>query len=257
MNSRFIPFLLLFSFLFSCTEMKVTTHKQYIKNDSVKKIALFEVLITKPFQPILPLLDAAPFNGKVNKRADEIMDSEKKRINSFRDALAQNMAFKYNAEIIFGKELQSNVNFEALKKKIENKNAMLTGNDNFPIIMAADGEFNAFPFEKGKVEHYFINNNYRNEVETICKDLNVDAIAINVSYLNFQNVQSFGISCNARLNSALFIFDKVGNTIGHASVYSKINSIRGKTIGDYDLVLDEYQTIIVPLAEELVNPKHK
>jgi hypothetical protein len=248
----------LFAFIcVSCTDMKVTTHRQYIKNDNVKKIALFEVLITKPFQPVLPLLDAAPFNNKTNKLADEIMDSEKKRINNVREILANGMAMKYNADIIYGKELQNLPNFGSLKKKIENKQSLATKNDNFPIILQADGEFNVFPFEKGKVEHYFINNDYPTTMATICGDLEVDAVAVNVSYLNFQGVTSFGISCNSRLNSALFIFDKNGRTLGHATVISKVVKVRGKMIEDFDLILDEFPTILSSLAEQLVNPKTK
>lgn len=255
MKKSIILFLVVLS-ISSCLNMKVTTHIPYRNDTNIKKIAIFEVLVGKPIQAVLPLIDAAAFNSKMNKIADEIMDTQKQKANVYRDALATNMKAQFGCEIIYGKELQNMPNFKLLKNSLANFESLQTRNDNYPIVQIAEGEFNAFPFERGKVNDFFIGSvDYSNVISEICKDLNLDAIAISFTQMNTVGVAAFGISANSRVSTNLFIFDKNGKKIGHGSAYSKVIRIKGKEIADYNMILDEFNVIITPLTEQLTKPK--
>lgn len=244
--------------LFSCVEMKVITKTQYIKNESIKKIGVFEVMIGKPIQAVLPLIDAAAFNAKMNKISDQILDAEKQKINFYRDVLSQNLKNTLGSDIFSGNELQSIKGFEQLRKDLEVKHALETNNDNFPIVLMADGEFNIYPFEKGRVDDYLSGNTeFRNLTSEVCEKLNLDGIAINFTQLNTQGVTSFGVTANSRLVTNVYIFDKKGNTIGHGYAHSKVIKVKGKDISEFQILLDEYSVIIEPLVKQLLEPKSK
>jgi hypothetical protein len=252
--------ILLFSTLLllcSCTAMKVEIPRPFLKSESIKKIALIEVMIGKPVQPILPLLDAAMFNAKMDKISDQVFDAERKKLNNYRETLAFHMKKKFNCEIIYGKELQTLTNFEELKKKVEKKRALNTESNLFPVVLLSDGDFNPFSFENGAVNSFFREELPATKayVSEICKQLEVDAIAINFSYLDLRGVTSFGISTNARLNTDLYIFHKDGRWVGHGKAYSQVMKITGREVGEYQIILDEYNTIIDPLTTEITKPK--
>jgi hypothetical protein len=250
----FFPILLLFH---SCVNMKVTINTPFLKSESLKKIAIVEVMIGDPVQAIFPLIDAAAFNVKMNKIADEIMDAERQKLPFYRDVIAKNMKDKFNCEIIYGKALQSHPNFEALRKKIEKKEALLTERNNYPVVLLAEGEFNAFAFEKGNVELFFQSNNPATKayITEICKQLEVDAIAISYSRLNVAGVNTFGISASARLTTEFYIFRNDGRQVGNASAYSKIFKISGREVEDYKILLDEFSILIDPLTTQITKPK--
>lgn len=215
------------------------------------------MIIAKPIQPIFPLIDAAAFNSKMNKIADEIMDAEREKLPFYRDVMAKNMKEKFGCEIIYGKDLQAHPNFEALRTKVEKKAALLTGKDNFPVVLLAPGEFNAFAFEKGDVETFFSSNNPNTQayVSEICKQLEVDAIAISCSRIDIVGANAFGISANARLITEFYVFRNDGRQIGNASAYSKGFKISGKEISDYKIILDEFNFLIEPLTKQITNAR--
>jgi hypothetical protein len=238
--------------LCACTGMKVTIHKPFVKSESTKKIAVFEVILGKPVQGIFPLIDAGIFNGKMNKIADEISDVQRKRVTLYRETLSAQMKKKFGCEIISGKDLQALSGFAGVKEKLEKKQSLLTGNDNYPVMYLADGEFNIFSFEKGRVHDEEITT--KSEVAEICKALEVDAIAINYTRINVENVGSFGISANARLFTDLYIFKNDGRKVAHGAAYSEVTSIHGKEVADYIMLLDEFTLIIDPLTSQLISP---
>ncbi len=238
-----------------CISMQIITDTPFIKTNTVKKIAIIEVMVGKPIQAIFPLIDAGIFNQKMNKISDQIMDIERKKASLYRDALATQMEKKFGCEIIYGKKLQELPNYEILRKDLENKNALLTENDNFPAVFLADGEFNAFSFEKGKVNTYFSKNlSTSTAAIELCKNLDVDAVAISYTHIYTHNVTSFGFSANMRLFTYLYILDKKGVKIGEGSGLSNLVSIRGKEAVDYNLVLDEFNILINPLTTQLLSP---
>ncbi len=253
-NFLFFFIVVLFS---SCLNMRVVVNYPFIKSDAIKKIAILEVMIAKPTQAIFPLIDAAAFNAKMNKIADEIMDAERQKLPFYRDILAENMKKKFGCEIVYGKDLQAHPNFENLRAKVEKKEALITKNDNYPVVLLAPGEFNAFAFAKGDVETFFSTNNPipKGYIAEICKQLEVDAIAISCSRLNVAAVTSFGISSNARLITDFYIFRNDGIEIGRASAYSKGFKISGREVADYKIILDEFSFLIEPLTTQIINSR--
>lgn len=244
------------SFIFSCTGMKVTTHMPFIKNESIKKVALVEVIIGKPVQAIFPLIDAGIFNGKMNEISDQILDAQKQKTEAYRETLAKMMKEKFGCEVVYGKELQSHPNFANAKTNLENRKGLETFNDNFPIALLADGEFNIFPFEKAKVREYFETNECRTCIQELCKALEVDAIVVSYSRVNVENVSSFGIIANSRLFSDLYILNKDGRKIGHGAAYSQVLSFNGKEINQFKMLLDEFNIIMDPLTTQITKAQN-
>ncbi len=241
------------SFLISsCAEMKITTKIPFIKSESIKKIALTQVMIGVPQKKYFPLIDAGIFNSKMNKISDEIFDLQSSKVNAYNESIAQKMKAKFGCEVLSGKELIESPNFAKTKENMNNAKAMLTEDDNYPIVNMATGQFNAYSFAKGDVDHFiFENAGYKSISIDLCKQLEVDAVVLSFTRFKIIDVKIFGSSAVSRLYTTFLIYYKDGRKIGEAEAYSKIHYVTGKDIIEYKMVFDDFETIIEPLTTQI------
>ncbi len=242
----------------SCLTMIVKTPVPYQENQAIKKIAIFPVLIGEMYQPVIPLIDAAAFNSKTNKIADQIMDAERESIDKMREDLASTISNYFKCEVLYGESLQMTEGYGSLSNSHNFKYALAIEDDDFPVMLIASGDINPFKFKDGRFVTFFKDQmNYKQTVKQLCEKLNVDAIAVNFSRLSIVGVSSFGINGNIRLETFLYVIDKEGEIVGNGYAFSKPVTIRGKELEEYKLRLNDYSPIIQPLVNQLVNGKAK
>ncbi|WP_341227929.1 hypothetical protein [uncultured Arcticibacterium sp.] len=238
--SRIVVLLLLVS-LFSCTKEVLKTKKTYTENAISGKVGILNVCIGKPLQAVLPLLDAAAFNGKMNKLSDQIIDAEREAILEYQVILGNKLVEEFSFEVLSSQRLSDLEGYQEVKNMFHQKESLLTENDNYPILIIGERDVVPFLFNKGKYIQYLTGDiDYSRVLLDICKKLELGGIAINVIHLNVQGVSTFGVAANARLNSSIFLFNDNGKLVGHTDAFSKINGIRGKEIADYQNLLDMY-----------------
>ena len=246
-------YFILISFLFISCAAPFTVIKSYqpVKQSEIKKIALFPVMIGGLQKPIFPLVDAAIFNKKPNSIASDIMQLQSKKVNGIRDDIATILEKYSKSKILYGESLKGSPSYSNLEK-LHSSSSLITKDPNFSSIILADGDINPFKFIDANVHSFFkFPANYKLTIINICKGLEVDAIAINYSFLAFRNVQLFGYTAKLNLNTHLYLFDKFGNIIGEGKASSKGFQSKGKDISEYELVLDDYSTIFAPLVQNI------
>ena len=220
----------------------------------LKTVAIIEVKFSPFYVPILPLIDAASFKKKLLPLAGEIMEEEKKRVDIYRKNIAEKLGKYFQANIIYGTELQSNKKFPELYASYNDSSSWQTGNENFRNKIVSTGDINLIPLKFGKKQ------NCKEMIADICSKLEVDAVA----------VCSFNLLVmNAKMNSnplnlifGLSIIDKEGELILIVDNFrlSKAMEIVGDDIIDYSIKLDDYNTVIdetISKAAEKYQKKNK
>jgi len=238
---------------YSCTTaLKVRTTVSQKQLPELKTIALVSVAIPPITKPVFPVIDAAAFNAKVNSIADQIMDIQQKRIDTFRETLANNISNFFKSTVLYGDKLHVLVNFPEIAKKNNFPGSLQLENNNFPFIVNSSGDINPFPFEKGNIGQFFSNKiNYQIIAKELCSKLGTDAIAVSYTNLNVTDAAAFGIRGGLALSSSLYIFDKEGYIIISGSYTSKPTMISGKDISDYMMKLDEFNTLCYMIVNQM------
>ena len=239
--------LLLFT-ITSCSSIRISYYGR--NNEKVQKIALISTMIGKVDQPIFPLIDAAMFNPKINKIADEIFDMEKRNVDNVRNRVAESLKTNFKVNVLFGDSLYNSLEYGDLKKNFDFKRALDTGNERFPFIIIPKNEINPFMFENGKVPAYFDEKqkNYTRPISEIANKLNADLVAVSYSYIS-TGAGMFGINGLANALTYLYIFDKKGNLISSSYNVSKVTQISGSDVNQFNDVIDN----ILPMIEPMMN----
>jgi hypothetical protein len=237
--------ILLFTFA-SCSTIRVSYYGR--SEEKVKKIALVSTMIGKVDQQIFPLIDAAIFNAKVNKIADDIFEMEKRNVDKLRDRVGESLAANFKVNVIYGDSLYKLSEYGELKKKFDFKRALDTNNERFPFIIIPKKEINPFMFEKGNVISYFneTEKNYTQPISSIANKLKVELVAVSYSYIS-TGAGSFGISGVAQAITYLFIFDKKGNLISSSTNFSKGTVVSGSNVDHFNTEIDNLMGMIDPM----------
>ena len=216
-------------------------------------MALIQVMFSQFKQPVLPLLDAAAFNGKTNKLAPEIMEMQEEYIDTIRHMVVERMSEFLSGEIVYGEQLQGLMREEGLHETHNFNENLLTGDNNFPVVLLASGELNVFRFENGNAVRYFTRDSrYPRLITHLCEKLDVDAIAVSVSYFEVTRAGPFGISGSLRLNTHLFVMEGGrGSMTINAMTASPPMTIPGNELDDYKIALNHFPEIIDLLFAEL------
>lgn len=254
-NIKTILIVVISSFLMQCAgPLSVTKAYQHNPQQPIKRMGLFPVMLGKPYKPVLPLIDAAIFNKKLHGIASEITALQKDKVIGLRETASTTIAKYFKAEMIISDSLISHPFHVSLGQKKDLFKGLQTEDQYFPEVITAPNDLAPFRFEKGEVLKYFKNpEKAKFVISNMCKEFDLDALAVSYSVLNFSNVLPFGISANVNLITSLYIFDKQGNLIGQAQAYSRGFQSRGKDVAEYELALDDFQAIFEPLVQKLVS----
>ena len=245
-----------FIFTSCASSLVVLTPYRQVTSDSIEEMALFPVMIGNLETPVFPLIDAAFFDKKVNSISNEIMTMQSKKVDEIRERTAEILEEYFNCKVLYGKELQAKESYDKLYQKYNFTQNLLLGELVFSKILVASGDMNPYPFIKGDVINHFREEQmYQVMVRNLCRELDVDAIAVGYSRLWFGNVQPFGISAKLKLSTYIVIFNKEGKIIGQGNASSKGFNTKGKDVAEYELSLDDFSLIFRPLVQKIISLK--
>jgi hypothetical protein len=202
-------------------------------------------------QPVVPLIDAAVLNDKTNSISTEIQALFNDNINNMRDTTASLLVKNLKCKVIYGEELHGTSGFMELKDSSNFKEYLATENEHFPEILTAKDDINPFKFTKGKIDKYFKDpNNYVCTIVGICKDLNIDYVAVSQTKL-LPAPGSMIYSSSISLFTYLYIFDKNGECIASGNNYSTISKFKANEIESYREALESYSKTLDPIIAKI------
>lgn len=216
--------------------------------DSINLVA---TMIGPVDQPIFPLLDAAPFNDKTNKIAEQILDEEQKLLDDYQAVLVRKMSEKLPAQVVIGDSFQSD---GALKYKV--KNGIQIDNKDFPVVFFAEGDMNPFTLYKGNnLDKIFRNKNdeAKYQIKDFVKTIGTQTILVSYNRLVVTNPRMFGVTARVHLDSRLFLYRNNGDLLLEVMAWNKGNVIDGKNVLDYQTQLFQFEII----AEEQIKAIQK
>lgn len=243
-----LSLLLVSILLSSCSTVKVTLSPK--KAEKIDKIALISTYLGMK-KPVLPLIDAAIINEKINGLADQLNPLLKKNAQVYRANVAKSLKSNLNCEVVYGDTLQKSIGFQKVMGALNYANALNTADANFPQVMAAPGDLSPFQFEKAKIDRYFRDSkNYKNTITQICKDLNMNYIAISNSYLA-PIPGGLLARGSIMLLTTIYIFTKDGDCIALGTNFSKPFKFTPTEIDGYQQGLDEQLSVLQPILEKI------
>ena len=240
--------------LFSCAApLKIVKPFEQNVEKPLKQIALFPVLIGNLKKPTFPLIDAGIFNKKPNDRALQIIDMETTVIDSIQKDAAQILTNLLKTKVIYGADLQQLKNYQKLQKERNYKENLITNDSKFPTILMASGGINPFRFTDGKVSLFFKDaNRYKGLINYLCKELDVDGIAVSYSHLQLNNVQVLGSFAKLNMYTHFYLFDSNGVLRAESSATTEGFNVKGKDIKEYELALNDFSALFDKMIKKLI-----
>ncbi|MDH5383007.1 MAG: hypothetical protein OEW75_19300 [Cyclobacteriaceae bacterium] len=235
--------------LSSCLSTMVHVNTIYTNGLPIDTINLVSTMMGPVWQPVFPLLDAAGFNPKTNRLADQIMDEEQKILSVYQEKLMTSFNKMLPAVTISGKDFTSE---KAEKYRI--KEGVQVENKNFPVVFFSEGDLNVLDLEKAKNINAIFKENeqIKLRISTLASALNVKTILVSYNRLSVISVGSFGITGNLRLESYLFLYSFKGDLLLDATGFTKPTTITGDNINQYKQQLDQFDQLVGLFNQELV-----
>jgi hypothetical protein len=211
----------------------------------IEKIAVFPILIGQVRSAIIPLVDAAMFDEKTIAISKEIMSMENSYIEKMRKIAATILQVQLRSEVLYGDTLYTLEAYKTLSTMYNYGLSLATGDPNFPLLIKSPDDINPFQFEQGNVTKYFNSRKapYKDVVEHICNEIDVDALAVIYSHLRIISVTAFGATGMIQLVTYLYIINKNGSMLLKTGIDSKSTSIKGKELIDYKKKLEEFPIV--------------
>ncbi len=202
----------------SCYSLRETSTTA--KFERIDKIAIISTYLGI-VKSVVPLVDAAVRNEKINSISGELVAMFEKNVDPFRETVAKSFETNFNCEAIYGDKLHAYPGFQELKNLYNFDASLNTDDEFFPEIAHATNDLNPFAFANADIISYFKNpDNYKNTIVTICQKLNLNYVAVTYSYLSFLAEY---LRSRVLLNNAVYIFDKSGTCIATNTVmFSKM-----------------------------------
>jgi hypothetical protein len=246
---RIISIISISLLIYSCAATKVKVNTIYTNGLAVDTLNLVSTMIGPVLQPVLPLIDAAAFNEKTNKIADQILDEEQKRVETYKSLLTNSLNDKLHKPIRTGSDFLSDA---ANKYKV--KNGIQIDNKNFPIVFFSNGDLNIIDFGKGKNVNSIFKDNavLKTQIVKLASELKLKTVLISYNRLNVIGAGMFGSTGNLRLETYLYLYNSSGNLLIDAYGWSKPTVIKGKELNDYKFQLDNFQELSNLISQELL-----
>jgi len=227
----------------------------------IKSIALISTMIGKIVQPGVPLLDAIPYNKKINSIAPLIIKAEMKSIDDFREEVALSLKKQFNCDVYYGSSLVNRPEYIEIIRKYnfpDSLNIQQSDNKYFPNIIIPNDEKNLFNYSNGDVIDYMKNKDVAKNIisSDICKLLGTDLVAVSYSTLSVVRMWGFGSKGDICLKTYLFIFDREGKLIvNEHSKSSVLKGVSGDDMADYENQLKSISYILPELMVKVSEKK--
>jgi len=243
-----------FSFLMvSCVSQKFTADTRTGQPVPLDTLNLLSVMIGPVYQPVIPLIDAAAFNGKTNKIAEDIVKAEQERIEAIKDDFVATLRQKLPVVIRTSKDLNS---YQIDAYRVEK--AVPAEHNNFPLVLFADRDLSFQQYGKMKNIRNEFESNYelRQNIAGFAEKFNLSNVAICYNRLAVISVGPFGSTGALRWETYLFVYDRRGEIVIEAKGFLEPATISGKILDEYTAEINKYKMmhnlLSIPLAKQIM-----
>ncbi|MFN2394703.1 MAG: hypothetical protein ABR597_03345 [Bacteroidales bacterium] len=235
--------------LSSCITTKVQVNSKYPGVIPIDTLNLVSVVYGPVVQPVIPLIDAAAFNGRTNKISDQILEEQKGMTEVYKKILLRNLNNRVTTYIKTGDYFT-----DETAQPYKAKEGILIDNKNFPVVWF-DGEgMNLWDYGKGtNVRAIFESDpQLKSRIAKFAREMNINNVLVSFNRLAVIGVGMFGSTGNIRLESYLYLYDANGNLMMDAYGWTKPSSIGGRELYEYQAQMDKFEELVVLLSNELV-----
>lgn len=235
--------------LSSCITTKVQVNSNYSGVIPLDTLNLVSIAYGPVVQPVIPLIDAAAFNGRTNKISDQILEEQKGMTDIYKDILLRHLNKRISAYIRTGDYFT-----DAVAEHYKVKEGILIDNKNFPVVWFNEGGMNLWDYGKGTNVHNIFEGDpqLKSRIAHFAREMNVNNVLVSFNRLAVVGVGMFGSMGNIRLESYLFLYDASGNIMMDAYGWTKPSSISGRELYEYQAQMDKFEELVVLLSNELV-----
>ncbi len=250
---RHSAFIALVFLLASCAGPKFTVETRTGQPIPIDTLNVLAVMIGPMYQPAVPLIDAATFNGKTNKIANEIIRAQEDRIDSLKEGLITTLREKLPVVVRTANELErEGIEAYRVEKAIQSENK------NFPLVLFGKGDLSFRQYGKMQNLNKEIESNdeLAANVAIFAEKFNLSNVAICYNRLAVISVGPFGGTGMLRLETYILVFNRNGEVIIDATGLLEPISISGKELEDYTSELDKYKVmqnlLVLALSKQIM-----
>jgi hypothetical protein len=245
---KLLPLIIIVVLFASCASLKVKVNTSHTGGLAIDTLYLVSTMIGPVVQPVIPLIDAAAFNAKTNKIADQILDEQQKSVDNFRSILVNVLEQELPVVVVTGNEFDSD---PAGRYKV--RSGIQVDNKNFPMAFFGEGDMNMIDLGKGRnvVDIFKDNTANISSISRFASDLGISNVVLSFSRLNILSVGMFGGSGNIRLETFLYVYGADGELLLDAYAWSKFNTINGRELSQYKYELTNFNPLIKLIVQEL------
>ncbi len=230
------------------------------KSPNITGITLLYTGIENFSRPAFPLIDAGVFNAKTDKLAEQIKEAQISAVERYQKIVSKGLAKTYNCEVKTAQDIYNTSNFKNLVAQYRNDSAMFNYNKfTFNQSYIAPHEVNVLDMNKGKMTRFLKSKKkYAPSIAEIFKYIDTEYLAISSSKLYIPRVGSFGVRGYIKLETSLYLFDRMGNIVASSFHYTPNRRITGSKLHEYTSTLDLFDAIFeTTLKKNLLNYNHR
>lgn len=234
--------------LSSCQTTKVQVYSSYPGIIPIDTLNLVSVIYGPVLQPVIPLIDAAVFNGRTNRISEQILEEQRRMTDVYKETLLKNLNKKITTYIKTGDYFK-----DEAAEPYKAREGILIDNENFTVVWFDDGGMNLWDYDRGpNIRDIFENDpQLKSRIAGFTRELNVSNVLVCYNRLAITGVGVFGRSGKIRLESYLFLYDVNGIVIMDAYGWTKPSTIGGRELYEYTAQMDKFDELVILLSNEL------
>lgn len=238
--------------LSSCRGLKLDGDiDKLIRSDSIPVV---QFVVSPPYQPTFPLIDAALYNSDVEDIIPNILDTNIVKANELAEFTLEFFRDSTTLILLTGKEYYNSEEYRKLSTNVKTYNLELEDEDLFEFAIP-DGSKNFFNMYEGLPLGYFGRHSSEEKpnktIKKIAEELDREIIAIIITG-NLPGSPGFFSSKWSTTNIVqMFFYNKNGTLLASINNESPPYRVSGNDQEGYGKLLDLYKKSISKIAKEL------
>lgn len=223
-------------------------------------ISIIQFVVSPPYSPVIPLIDASIYNNAVEEIVTDILDTNKVKAFELAEYTANFFRDSTNITLYCGQDFFTSPEYQDLKEKVKVYKTDLADED-FLEMAIPKNSYNFFDVYDDFPLSFFedIPDMYvpNKTISTIANALNQDVVAIIVTG-NVPTSSGFFSSRWGTVNrTEIYFYRRNGILLLSATLNSEEIKAKGNSTKGYSFILDTYKKNLSEIADELFKKKLK
>lgn len=221
---------------------------------SYDSIAVVQFVVSPPYQPTFPLIDAAIYNSDVEDIVPDILEINKDKANELADYTFEFFRDSTTLNLLVGEVYYNSEEYSNLKSSIKSYSLELDDDDLFEFAIPKNSQnyfdmFESFP--GGYFDDIATDETPNKTIKKIAEILDREIVAV-IATVNIPNSPGFFSSKWGTSNSVgLYFFSRDGKKLATVGTSSPNFPVSGDDPEGYGKLLNLYKQSISKIAKEL------